>query len=63
MEAELEVVHEELATVGYGTINIKQSIYPGVRIVIGPEQMLLETKYDFCSFMRGEHGITFTPLR
>lgn len=63
MEAELEVVHEELATVGYGTINIKQSIYPGVRIVIGPEQVLLETKYDFCSFMRGEQGITFTPLR
>ncbi len=63
LEAELVIVHEEMATVGYGTINIKQSIYPGVRIIIGPEQVLLETKYDFCSFMRGEQGITFVPLR
>jgi uncharacterized protein (DUF342 family) len=63
LQAELAVVNEEMATIGYGIINIKKSVYPGVRIIIGPDQTLLETKYDFCSFIRGEQGITFVPYQ
>jgi uncharacterized protein (DUF342 family) len=63
LEAEFATVNEEMATIGYGIINVKKSAYPGVRIIIGPEQTLLETKYDFCSFIRGQHGITFTPYQ
>jgi uncharacterized protein (DUF342 family) len=58
---EIEALRAEMATLGYGTINIKQSAYPGVRVIIGPFQMLLETQYDHTSFARGKEGISFGP--
>jgi len=63
MEAEMERVDEELSKLGYGSVNAKESIYPGVRIIIGSEQMLLENQYDFTSFIRGSEGISFVPYQ
>ena len=58
-EADMEALQKEMASLGYGTVNIKQSAYPGVRIVIGPHQLLLETQYDHTSFSRDDEGVTF----
>ena len=61
MEEELADLKAEMSTLGYGTVNIKQSAYPGVRVIIGPHQLLLETQYDYTSFSRGGDGIAFGP--
>jgi uncharacterized protein (DUF342 family) len=61
MEMEMTRLREELSTIGYGTVHVKRSAYPGVRIVIGPEQVYLEQQYDYCTFTRGNDGITFAP--
>ncbi|MCL1804614.1 MAG: FapA family protein [Clostridiales bacterium] len=62
-QKELEAVKEEMASLGYGSINAKQSIFPGVRVVIGSEQILLERQYDFTSFVRGGDGISSVPYQ
>jgi len=56
-------VDEELKTLGFGLINIRQAAYPGVRIVIGSEQMVLENTYNHTTFTRGEDGISAGPFR
>lgn len=61
LNAEIYIVKEEMSTLGFGTINIKSSAYQGVRIVIGTEQMILETEYNNTSFVRGSGGISFMP--
>ena len=61
LEEEMAAVKAEMSTLGYGTVNIKQSAYPGVRIIIGPHQLLLETQYDHTSFARGVQGVSFGP--
>ncbi|MCL1848436.1 MAG: FapA family protein [Clostridiales bacterium] len=61
LQTEIYLVNEEMSTLGFGTINIKQSAYPGVRIVIGSEQMILETEYTNTSFVRGSKGLSFIP--
>jgi len=63
MQSEMAAVIEEQSSLGYGTVNIKGSIYPGVRIIIGSEQMLLENQYDYTSFVRGGEGISFVPYQ
>ncbi|MCL1849751.1 MAG: FapA family protein, partial [Clostridiales bacterium] len=62
-QTEMEAIKEEIASLGFGSINGSKSIYPGVRIVIGSEQMLLETQYDYTSFIRGSQGIAFVPFQ
>ena len=61
LEEEMTELKAEMSTLGYGTVNIKQSAYPGVRIIIGPHQLLLETQYDHTSFARGSEGVSFGP--
>ena len=63
LQVELEGLNEEMASLGYGCVHVKQSIYPGVRIIIGSEQLLLEAQYDFTSFIRGGDGISFAPYQ
>ena len=61
LSEEASGLKEEIESLGYGTISIKQAAYPGVRIVIGTEHMLLETEYENTSFIRGSEGISFVP--
>lgn len=63
LEEELRVIQETLAASGSGSVNIAGTAYPGVRIVIGSESMILENKYDHCSFIRSENGLHMVPLR
>jgi uncharacterized protein (DUF342 family) len=63
LEEELISVQEVIAASGFGTVNISGTAYPGVRVIIGSENMPLESKYDRCSFMRNEQGIQMVPLR
>jgi len=63
MQAEMAEVEEELGKLGYGVVNVTQSAFPGVRVIIGSEQLLLETQYDHTTFSRSEEGVVFGPLR
>ncbi|MCL2004377.1 MAG: FapA family protein [Oscillospiraceae bacterium] len=63
LEEELEVIQEAIAASESGTVNISGTAFPGVAIVIGAERMVLETKYDRCTFIRGESGVSMSPLR
>ena len=64
-QEEMEVLREEISSLGFGTVNIRQTAYPGVRIVIGSEQLLLETEYTNTTFQRvkGKEGIDFIPYQ
>ena len=61
LQTEITGLKEEMAALGYGSVNVRQSAYPGVHIVIGPEHLLLETQYNNTSFVRGAEGISFVP--
>jgi hypothetical protein len=63
LQEELEAIQEIIAATGSGTINIAGTAYPGITIVIGSDRMILENKYDRCSFIRGDEGIEMVPLR
>ncbi|MDR0292695.1 MAG: FapA family protein, partial [Oscillospiraceae bacterium] len=63
LEDELQSMQEILSASGFGSVNISGTAYPGVKIVIGSEAFLLESKYDHCSFARTENGIQMVPLR
>ena len=63
LQKELEPVKEEMASLGYGSVNASKSIYPGARVVIGSEQILLEAQYDYTSFIRGNSGISAVPFQ
>ena len=63
LQNELEPITEEMASLGFGSVNGSKSIFPGVRVVIGSEQMLLEKQYDHTSFVRGESGISAVPFK
>jgi hypothetical protein len=63
LEAEMADVNEIIESAGFGSLNITGTIYPGVRIVIGPENLLVEDKYDRCSFVRNENGVQMVPLK
>jgi len=64
-QAEMEGLRNEMSSLGYGTVNIKQAAYPGVRIIIGTEQLLLETEYTNTTFQRikGKEGLDFIPYQ
>ena len=63
LEEELERIQEVLAASGFGSVNVSGTAYPGVRVIIGSETYLLDSKYDHCSFIRDEKGIQMVPLR
>ena len=61
LEQELHDVKENAAALGRGAVNIKRTASPGVRIVIGDDQMDLRAMYENTTFTRGEDGIYFVP--
>jgi hypothetical protein len=63
LEEELAAIQEALESSGSGAINISGTAFPGVTIIIGSERYNLESKYDRCTFVRGEEGIVSVPLR
>jgi hypothetical protein len=63
LEEEMANIQDVIASSGFGSVNIAGTAYPGVRIVIGSEQLPLESKYDHCTFIREQQGITMIPLR
>jgi len=63
LQQEIAVTIEEMSTLGYGTVNLKIAANPGVKIIIGSEQTLLETEYVNTTFVRGGEGISFVPYQ
>jgi hypothetical protein len=61
LKAEAEEVRVKLAEEGYGTIIARIAIYPGVRVVIGPEQKMTSQQLDNCRIARGEDGLIIGP--
>jgi len=61
LKAELEDIKIKLAEEGYGTIVARMAIYPGVRVVIGPEQQIISQQLDNCRITRGEEGLIISP--
>jgi hypothetical protein len=63
LKDEHDDVKAKLAESGNGWIKVMGTAYPGVRIVIGAEQLHLHDDHDFTRFSRivGESGITKAP--
>lgn len=60
LKAEAEEVRLKLAEEGYGTILARIAMYPGVRVIIGPEQQIISKQIENCRITRGEDGLTFS---
>lgn len=64
-KAELNEEKQELAermrTLGFGTITIRGTAYPGVHIVIGPETIKLKTPCSATRFFRSQSGLETAP--
>jgi uncharacterized protein (DUF342 family) len=60
---EHEVLKKQIEEIGYGTIKVLRSAYPGTKIVIGPESLTLQTEHSYSLFLRGDEGITFKSAR
>jgi uncharacterized protein (DUF342 family) len=63
LQEEKRQIEQEMASLGYGIINVKQAAYPGVKIVIGSESMALDKEFNCTTFTRNNEGITFGPYR
>ncbi|MDR1735441.1 MAG: FapA family protein [Oscillospiraceae bacterium] len=61
--AEKEIVEEKMRTIGYGTITIRGTAYPGVVIVIGPEYKKLAADIFGIRFFRTQEGLETAPIR
>jgi len=61
-QEQLEKVKTKMSVTINGAINIKQTVYTGVKLIIGPEMLVLQNEYDYVSFIRNADGITFLPL-
>lgn len=62
LEEELAHLTEKSQQVGYGTIKVRGSIAPGVRIVIGPFQLPVQSLLVRPRVYRDENGIQVTTL-
>lgn len=60
LKAEADEVKLKLAEEGYGTILARISVYPGVRVIIGPEQQIISKQMDNCRITRGEDGLVIS---
>jgi len=65
LKEEHEDVKQKLAESGNGWIKVLKTAYPGVRIVIGAEQLHLHDGHDFTRFSRtvGVSGISTAPAQ
>lgn len=60
---EYDELEKQITNLGYGKIIVYKSAYPGLKIVIGPDTLVLEAEYPNSIFTRGPMGITFTSAR
>ena len=59
---EYEMLQSEIAEIGYGTVNVRRSAYPNLKIVIGPDVLVLKNEYSYTTFSRSNEGIIFTAM-
>ena len=59
---EHEQLKGRLAKIGFGTVNVTKTVYPGVKIIIGSESLHIQSAYTYTTFSRGPNGVVFAPL-
>lgn len=62
LDTEIEIIDEKINNASKGTINVKESIYSGVKITIGNSTILLQEKKDYCTIYRDEGEIKIGPF-
>lgn len=60
---EHEKLKAQMAEIGYGRVNVKNTAYHGTKIIIGSDILTLQSDHSFATFSRGKDGITFVPYR
>lgn len=63
LRAEDEEIAFLLSSEGYGNIIAHGSIYPGVRVMIGPEQKIIALQSDHVMLLRSDDGILERKLK
>jgi len=63
LKEEQESLEKQIAELGYGTVNVKKTAYPGVKIIIGPDVRVLDVEHSFVTFSRGPEGIKFAVMQ
>ena len=58
-----KTLENQIAEFGYGTLRVMQKAHPGLKIIIGPQVLLLKTEKSYGEFSRQADGIEFTPFR
>ena len=56
-------VQQRISETGQGVVKVMQKAFPGVRIIIGTDQLLLNDECSFTAIKRTREGIVFVPLR
>ena len=62
LDVEMELIDEKIKDASKGTINVKETIYSGVKITIGNSTMLMQEKRDYCTIYRSEGEIKIGPF-
>jgi len=64
LHEEHDILEKQISELGYGTINVKKTAYPDVKIIIGPDSTTLQAPHSFVAFTRSREGkgIGFAPL-
>ena len=60
---EYTTLKQQIAEAGYGTVSVQKSAYPGLKIIIGPDSLVLQSVYSYTIFSRSDKGVVFAPLR
>ena len=63
LKDEYEIIKKQIEELGYGKINVLKTAYAGLKIVIGPDSMTLQSDYSNSSFFRSPKGIEFVPAK
>ena len=58
----LATLSVQMSTLGRGTVNVKQTAYMGLKIIIGDETLILQKDHDHVSFYNGAEGLAFVPF-
>jgi len=61
---EHEILEKQISELGYGTVNVRKTAYPDVKIIIGPDSTTLQVPHSFVAFTRSRDGkgVVFAPL-
>jgi len=63
LKEEHDTLKAQMAEIGYGKLHVKKTAYHGVKIIMGTETLTLQVDHSFCTFLRDDSGIIFTPYR